>query len=88
MKGLRGKAALVLGGTRGIGAAIGSRLALEGASVTAVHLTRSDEVARFAAGIDEAGGKLLLIQADTLSIFAPFPGARKAAQMARIRPIA
>jgi 3-oxoacyl-[acyl-carrier protein] reductase len=62
--GLQGKAALVLGGTRGIGAAISRRLAREGASVAAAHLSRSDEAAALASEVEAAGGEMLLIQAD------------------------
>ena len=58
---LAGKVALVIGGTRGIGAAISRRLVADGAVVAIVYRSRSDEAELLAA---ELGGEMLTIQAD------------------------
>ncbi len=65
MKGLRGKNALVTGGSSGIGQAIAIRLAQEGANV-AIHYNRNDEGARVTQSrIDAcADVKTLTVQAD------------------------
>ncbi len=64
MRTLDGKVALVIGGTRGIGAAVSRRMAADGASVAIVYLSRSDEAERFAAGLRDTGASILTIQAD------------------------
>ena len=61
---LGGKVALVIGGTRGIGAAICRRLTASGASLAVIYRTRSDEAERFARHLDGEGGSVLLLQAD------------------------
>ncbi len=62
---LRGKVALVTGGSRGIGAAIATALAGRGADV-AITYARSAERARSVAGAIEAGGRrCLIIRADS-----------------------
>jgi 3-oxoacyl-[acyl-carrier protein] reductase len=61
---LSGKAALVIGGTRGIGAAISRRMAADGASVAMIHHSRADEAARLVAALRQAGADALAIQAD------------------------
>jgi 3-oxoacyl-[acyl-carrier protein] reductase len=61
---LDGKVALIIGGSRGIGAAISRRMAADGASVAIIHLSRADEAAALAAGIEAAGTRTLVIQAD------------------------
>ena len=61
---LDGKVALVIGGTRGIGAAISRRLAADGAALAVIYRTRSDEAERFACQLEEASGRVLLLQAD------------------------
>jgi 3-oxoacyl-[acyl-carrier protein] reductase len=58
------KTALVIGGTRGIGAAITCRMAADGAAVAAIHLSRAQEADMLAAEVRELGGDLLTIQAD------------------------
>jgi 3-oxoacyl-[acyl-carrier protein] reductase len=61
---LDGKAALVLGGTRGIGAAISRRLAADGAMVAMVHRSRADEAAALAGELGASGAQALAIAAD------------------------
>ena len=61
---LHDKIALVIGGTRGIGAAITRRMAADGAAVAAIHLSRAQEADMLAAEVRERGGELLTIQAD------------------------
>jgi 3-oxoacyl-[acyl-carrier protein] reductase len=61
---LNGKVALIVGGTRGIGAAISRRMAADGAAVAMIHLSRADEAGALAAELEAAGGQALAIQAD------------------------
>jgi 3-oxoacyl-[acyl-carrier protein] reductase len=56
--------ALIVGGTRGIGAAISRRMAADGASVAMVHLSRSDEAGRLAGALEAAGAEAMAIKAD------------------------
>ncbi|WP_368563321.1 SDR family NAD(P)-dependent oxidoreductase [Pseudoxanthomonas sp. UTMC 1351] len=59
------KAALVFGGSRGIGAAVALRLAREGHAVALTYVTRPDKAAEVVATIEAAGGNALAIQADS-----------------------
>lgn len=61
---LNGKVALIVGGTRGIGAAISRRLAADGACVAMIHLSRADEAGALAAELEAAGTQALAIRAD------------------------
>ncbi len=64
MSGLKGKMALVTGGSRGIGAAIAKRLAREGANVALTYLSAADRAKAVVAEIEAEGRRGLAIQAD------------------------
>ena len=61
---LAGKAALVPGGSRGIGAAIAKRLAADGARVALTYTQGAEAAASVVKAIESAGGKAIAIQAD------------------------
>jgi len=62
--GLKGRSALVTGGSRGIGRSIVMALAREGASVTACYAHESEAVASLSAELEGIGADVQLIQAD------------------------
>lgn len=64
MASLAGKVALVIGGTRGIGAAISRRMIADGASLAMIHASRAEEAGHFAAELRSAGVDVLAVQAD------------------------
>ncbi|WP_265943903.1 3-oxoacyl-ACP reductase family protein [Dechloromonas sp. A34] len=64
-KSLHNKVALVLGGSRGIGAAIVERLAAEGAAVAFTYVNSAQKAESLAAGLRAQDGKVLAIQADS-----------------------
>ena len=62
---LSGKAALITGGSRGIGAAIAWRLAQDGASVAFTYASSDDKARLLADAIEAGGGVVLPIKADS-----------------------
>jgi 3-oxoacyl-[acyl-carrier protein] reductase len=64
MTGLRDKAALVTGGSRGIGRAIVERLAADGAAVVFSYHTKAGAAAEVVARVQAAGGTVHAVQAD------------------------
>jgi 3-oxoacyl-[acyl-carrier protein] reductase len=66
MSKLANKVALVTGGSRGIGAAIAKRLAVDGAKVAITYTKGGDSAAAVVKAIERAGGKAIAIQADAI----------------------
>lgn len=61
---LTGKVALVIGGTRGIGAAISRRMVADGAALAVIHRSRTQEAAALADELRVGGAAVLALQAD------------------------
>jgi len=64
-KPLEGKVAIVTGGSRGIGAAIVRRLAMDGATVAFTFANSKEKAEAIKAEIELKGGRALAIQADS-----------------------
>lgn len=62
---LQGKKVLVTGGSRGIGAAIVQRLALEGADIAFTYHSREADAEKTIQSVHEAGQKAVAIRADS-----------------------
>src|SRR2546421_4974603 len=65
-KKLEGKIALITGGSRGIGAAIAKRLAVDGANVAITYTKGAEAAAAVVKEIERAGRKAIAIQADAV----------------------
>ncbi|HEY9236228.1 MULTISPECIES: SDR family NAD(P)-dependent oxidoreductase [Phenylobacterium] len=77
---LEGKAAIVFGGSRGIGAAIAVRLAQEGADVALTYVSSPDRAAATAKLIEAEGRTALPLHADSADADAVQAAARQAAE--------
>jgi 3-oxoacyl-[acyl-carrier protein] reductase len=71
--GLKGKVALVTGGSRGIGAAVSLELGRQGCDVALTYRGRADAAAEVARQVEAGGRRALALQADV----ADFAGAEK-----------
>jgi NAD(P)-dependent dehydrogenase (short-subunit alcohol dehydrogenase family) len=77
---LAGKVALVTGGSRGIGAAIATKLARNGAKVVVNYHSNAEAAGRVVEGIVAAGGEALAIHADVSQVAAAAPLVEAAVQ--------
>ncbi|MEX1141016.1 MAG: SDR family oxidoreductase [Thermoleophilaceae bacterium] len=64
MPGLQGRAALVTGGSRGIGAAVARRLAADGADVAITYASAADRAAAVVADIEARDRRAIALQGD------------------------
>ena len=63
--GLAGKVACIQGGSRGIGAAIATRLAADGAAVAITYVSAADKAQAVVNAIESAGGRAIALRADS-----------------------
>ena len=78
---LIGKAALVTGGSRGIGAAIAAKLAEQGADVAITYRQAGDTARAVVAGIEAAGRRGVALQADSADAVAVVRAVDQAAEI-------
>jgi NAD(P)-dependent dehydrogenase (short-subunit alcohol dehydrogenase family) len=77
---LQGKRTLVTGASRGIGAAIARKLALEGADVAITYEKSADQAAAVVSAIQSLGRKAVAIQADSANVAAVQASVAKAVE--------
>ena len=65
---LKGKVALVTGASRGIGRAIATRLARDGAAVVVNYARRAEDARKVVSEIEAAGGRALALPADVANL--------------------
>jgi 3-oxoacyl-[acyl-carrier protein] reductase len=61
---LKGKVAVVTGGSRDIGKAVSIKLAAEGAKVVINYLNNETQAAETLAAVQQAGGEAIIVKAD------------------------
>jgi 3-oxoacyl-[acyl-carrier protein] reductase len=71
MQELKGKVALVTGGSRGIGAAVAERLADRGAAIAITYATAAEKAHAVAKRLEAMGGRVLVLKADHADPGAP-----------------
>src|SRR5260370_37774316 len=62
---LQGKKAMVIGGSRGIGAAVVKRLAGEGAAVAFTYMSKPERARELVLAVETAGGRAVALHADS-----------------------
>ncbi len=62
---LQGKKAMVIGGSRGIGAAVVKRLAREGAAVAFTYVSKPERARELVLAVEAAGGRAVALHADS-----------------------
>src|SRR5258708_12109750 len=62
---LQGKKAMVIGGSRGIGAAVVKRLAREGAAVAFTYVSKPERARELVLAVEAAGGRAIALHADS-----------------------
>ena len=62
---LQGKKAMVIGGSRGIGAAVVKRLAREGAAVAFTYVSKPERARELVLAVETAGGRAVALHADS-----------------------
>jgi len=64
MSDLKGKIALIIGGTRGIGGAISRRMAADGAAVGVIYRSRSEDAESLRSALPAGDDRIFMVQAD------------------------
>ena len=83
MGALKGKTAVVTGGSRGIGRAIVERLAADGAAVVFTYASRGEAAAEVVRAVEESGGTAHAVRSVQVNLKAVFSLMRHAARTMR-----